>query len=386
MPNSAGMLPLNWLAPRLRVVKLDRLPNSAGTLPLNWLAPRLRVVKLDRLPNSAGMLPLNWLANSSRKSTWPALQNTPCQLHGVSVTSHPGSFVQLGPSVLLNRAIKALHSTVGISETFEQTSIVTDEAAENSDVLPSASVAVEVMNRPRGTAVGKVTEELVVPPASVITLVEPRKFSPSPNPDGSATVFEKNSPFSPFPEMTLWAPGALPPIVLLRPLETRMPSPALPMAAMPATSVPMKLPSMTLPPFVSNSTLCPAKRLMTRPRTVLFPTLKINPLAKSPALVPSTSIFSMALLPSPRGFVLGLDPGWVYPSMTTGSVMVGKADNGWMVCGPGPERSKWMASWSGLAFVAVIASRRVHSVRSQTPSPGSAAEFTSTTMAGDSVT
>ena len=45
---------------------------------------------------------------------------------------------------------------------------------ENSDVLPDASVAVAVMYCPSGSTSGKVTENGVSPPESVITLVEPR--------------------------------------------------------------------------------------------------------------------------------------------------------------------------------------------------------------------
>ena len=41
------------------------------------------------------------------------------------------------------------------------------------------------------------------------------------------------------------------------------------------------------------------------------------------------------------------------------------------MCGPGPGMSKLIVSVSELALAAVIASRSVHSVASQTPLPGS---------------
>ena len=46
----------------------------------------------------------------------------------------------------------------------------------------------------------------------------------------------------------------------------------------------------------------------------------------APALVPSNSICSTALLPTAT--VFGLAPGCVYPSMITESVMVGRAEAG----------------------------------------------------------
>src|SRR5438309_11255028 len=62
--------------------------------------------------------------------------------------------------------------------------------------------------------------------------------------------------------------------------------------------------------------------------------------------------------------------------MTTGLVMGGKGESGVIVCGPGLGILKVMVSEPAAALAAVIASRRVHSVASQTPLPGSAVELT----------
>ena len=48
------------------------------------------------------------------------------------------------------------------------------EQAENSDVLPTPSVAVDVMRCPEGTVTFNVTLKLALPDPSVVTLVEPR--------------------------------------------------------------------------------------------------------------------------------------------------------------------------------------------------------------------
>src|ERR1043166_4405113 len=63
---------------------------------------------------------------------------------------------------------------------------------ENSDVLPRASVAVAVMFRPN-TVTGNVTEKLALPPASVVTVIEPRYKRPSPLPEASHWPLEKKS-------------------------------------------------------------------------------------------------------------------------------------------------------------------------------------------------
>src|SRR5437868_6548232 len=63
--------------------------------------------------------------------------------------------------------------------------------------------------------------------------------------------------------------------------------------------------------------------------------------------------------------------------MATLVEIVGKADVGLMVNGPLPGILNWMTLMPPAAALAVvIASRSVHSAALQTPSPGSAVEFT----------
>jgi hypothetical protein len=50
-------------------------------------------------------------------------------------------------------------------------------------------------------------------------------------------------------------------------------------------------------------------------------------------------------------------PGWVYPSIITGSVMASKAVAGCIVCGPAPGISKSIVSKPGFVFAWLIASR-----------------------------
>src|ERR1700730_16309337 len=86
--------------------------------------------------------------------------------------------------------------------------------AENSDVLPPASVAVDVIP---AAAAGPTTEKLkdTFPLASVVTLVEPRKVAPSPYPLALQDRLEKNSIMNA-------APGALfsVPLIVVVPLTS----------------------------------------------------------------------------------------------------------------------------------------------------------------------
>src|SRR6266480_2917715 len=65
--------------------------------------------------------------------------------------------------------------------------------AENSEVLLLGSVAVAVMIGPVTAEFGAEKLKLALQDASVVTLVKPRKVSPSPLPDGSQAEFAKNS-------------------------------------------------------------------------------------------------------------------------------------------------------------------------------------------------
>lgn len=58
--------------------------------------------------------------------------------------------------------------------------------------MPFESVAAEVRNCPGDTATGRMTLIVALLP-TVVTEVDPRKVWPSPLPEGSHDVFEKNS-------------------------------------------------------------------------------------------------------------------------------------------------------------------------------------------------
>ena len=60
-------------------------------------------------------------------------------------------------------------------------------------MLQSGSATVVVMNWPTGTSISKVSEKLMSPSPSVVTNVDPRNVSPSPLPEGSQALLEKNS-------------------------------------------------------------------------------------------------------------------------------------------------------------------------------------------------
>jgi hypothetical protein len=71
--------------------------------------------------------------------------------------------------------------------------LVTALQAENAVVVPLVSVAVAVMELPTpGPATEKVNVG-VLPVASVVTGIDPRKIVPSPNPLALQDVLEKNS-------------------------------------------------------------------------------------------------------------------------------------------------------------------------------------------------
>ena len=84
---------------------------------------------------------------------------------------------------------------------------------------------------------------------------------------------------------------------------------------------------------------------------VLEPAVMYRPLAnEEPARLPSNSICS----------VDGQDePGCVVPSITTGSVIVGSGEPGWMVCTPEPGIAKLILSVPGIRLAELMASRRL---------------------------
>ncbi len=69
----------------------------------------------------------------------------------------------------------------------------TEKHAENSDVLLFGSVAVAVIKSPTPTVAPKVAVKLALPFPSVVTSLKPKKVSPSPLPEGSQALLEKNS-------------------------------------------------------------------------------------------------------------------------------------------------------------------------------------------------
>src|SRR6188508_1595265 len=72
---------------------------------------------------------------------------------------------------------------------------------------------------------------------------------------------------------------------------------------------------------------------------------------------PSISTFRTALVPCASGSVFGDDPGCVYPSTVTGSVVLGSHVVSTIVWTPAPGMLKSIVSAPGLAFASVIAWR-----------------------------
>src|SRR4051794_22682944 len=71
--------------------------------------------------------------------------------------------------------------------------LATGRAAEYSEVLPPASVAVAVMNWPEIETGDVKVNGPVLPSAPVVTSAKPRNVCPSPLPEGSAASEAKNS-------------------------------------------------------------------------------------------------------------------------------------------------------------------------------------------------
>ena len=102
----------------------------------------------------------------------------------------PGVGVGVGVDVGLGVAVGVgVGVAVGVGVGVEPKS----EHRANSEVLSFGSVAVAVMKRPEGIAIGKVTAKLARQPPFVVTVTEPTSVSPSPKPEGSQAAFEKSS-------------------------------------------------------------------------------------------------------------------------------------------------------------------------------------------------
>ena len=89
------------------------------------------------------------------------------------------------PAFSFTARLETLHCTIA--------GPFTVAARENSDVLPSWSVAVAVRTWPKGTANGSTFKRLAWPLASVATVVVPRNEAPSPKPVGSAMTLANHS-------------------------------------------------------------------------------------------------------------------------------------------------------------------------------------------------
>src|SRR5262249_13428508 len=125
-------------------------------------------------------------------------------------------------------------------------------------------------------------------------------------------------------------------------MPTAFPATVLP----PLASVPRKLPAMTL--FEEKTRIAIwGERLMIRPRTVLFPALRVRtPLVLAPApLISTLGAFAA-------------HPGCVSPAMVTRRVMTGRSEPRTIVK-DGPGRAKLMVSAGTLEFASWIAARRV---------------------------
>ena len=109
-------------------------------------------------------------------------------MSAVAITSPPGFEVTVYP-VMVDppSSIGGVHETVAwpspaMASTFVggAGTLMTWRHRENSDVLPSGSVAVAVRKWPAVAMVESVAVKIALPPPSVVTDVVPRKVSPSP--------------------------------------------------------------------------------------------------------------------------------------------------------------------------------------------------------------
>ena len=118
---------------------------------------------------------------------------------------------------------------------------------------------------------------------------------------------------------------------------------------------------MVLPPLADNLIPLPPKRLITSPFTVLLPAVIDSPFTCAPAFVPSSSIIGV---PAKSGSLV--------PSIITGSVIVGRALPGLMVCGPAPAMLKLIVSVPARALASSMAARNVHTAPAvaHVPLPG----------------
>src|SRR5581483_9821531 len=175
------------------------------------------------------------------------------------------------------------------------------------------------------------------PPAGSVPIAFPAIFVPVvPRPATSI-------PIAALPETTFLAPAEVPPTVLPDPLSTRTPT-VLPSPPAPDASVPTRLPATMLP---SPERRIPTSNLVSsRPSTWLPSTVTFRPVIFFPVWLSSLTSGDPA------------NPGWLLPSITTGSVTAGNAALVTpIVSTPPPAIANRILSVPANAFASVIACR-----------------------------
>ncbi len=92
-----------------------------------------------------------------------------------------------------------------------------------------------------------------------------------------------------------------------------------------------------------------------------IPSVRTDRLCTVLPLPPAPMVSTGLAVPIPSTSTIGLSTysGWVVPSMTTGSVMVGRADWSWIVWGPPPPMLKEMVFSPASELASSMAARRV---------------------------
>ena len=107
--------------------------------------------------------------------------------------------------------------------------------------------------------------------------------------------------------------------------------------------MPRKLPAIVLPPL-SWIVIGFRKPLITNPRIVVPPSFDVKAGARELRGGAVSSMRRTALMPAVTGLVFALEPGWLKPSMTRGSVISNGKPVRRIVCTPGPGMLKSMVS------------------------------------------
>ena len=83
LPNTGGIIPVNWFFERSRTISVERLPTSAGISPLKSLSPSRRWLKFVRRPKDAGMRPVSSLPFRYKRVTRFGVPSTATPSHSV---------------------------------------------------------------------------------------------------------------------------------------------------------------------------------------------------------------------------------------------------------------------------------------------------------------